>query len=63
MIPDKYVAHATRFATYDKAANMADTIAADDPDWDYGVQRLATGQFVIAVHDTSDDEFTFLGYL
>jgi hypothetical protein len=63
MIPGKDIALATAFATYDEAARMADKIAADDPEWDYGVVRVTAGKFVIAVNNGDEDDFVFLGYL
>ena len=61
-LPGKDIALATKFADYEAAATVADKIAADDPDWDYGVQKTF-GKFVITVHDNSEDDYLFLGYL
>lgn len=61
-LPAKDIALATKFASYTAADKMAATIAADDPDWDYGVQKFGPA-FIITVHDNSEDDNLFLGYL
>lgn len=61
-LPGKDIALATKFADYNAAAIAADKIADDDPDWDYGVEKTPGG-YVITVHDNSEDDYVFLGYL
>ena len=61
-MPAKDITLAHKFASYAAADDVAAKIAADDPDWGYGVAK-APGGFVITVHDDSEDDHIFLGYL
>jgi hypothetical protein len=51
---------AKRFTDFAAATAMTKKLAADDGDWNYTVNTLTPGVYVIGV---SDEENKFLGYL
>ena len=62
-LPSRNIVYATRFPTYAAADTMATKIAADDSEWEYGVNRVSADCFVISVHEVDGPEVYFLGYL
>lgn len=62
LTPGEYE-QAIRFPTVELARIIADHVEARERSWHAEVLTTTKGDYVLAVHDTADREYVFLGYL